>query len=432
MQSRPDLGLFQLTEIGLRLIQNRLQRFRPGAQCVFSGQTRPVQLSEAGQHGCFKHRRSLRPEQPGLHQFIQQSFQFLQRTMQPCTTDGWHQVVKDHRLSATFRLGSLTGIVDDEGVEMGYGSEGECGAAARTQANPLTGKPFSTAVFPDMQHHLGSVLFTQPQVLGEVAMRWRQIGGMQISDLLRVVPPVRLQQNHHMTEAQTMDGKALPSVQIAGLIRGSPSFLDQPLSLRRHRAPPELIVSQRQMVQRWSVQSFRRIGAPLHQLFDQGIAALRTGDRSKVVALLIQPAEHVGEAGWGVEPNTIGHAPIPDRIVGQHHGNPPLRCRRFAEINPACGVFHQPVDAAGVGSLGCNRGGECSSRRFLLTEGTGSCGDATVQLGHHHLQRQIQGLQPPAAGIPVFVRSTAGQQLQDRAVQLFPQRAAQSSLVASH
>ena len=176
MQACADLSLLQFTEIGLRLIQNLLQRLRADVQFVSAGQARPVQLCEAVQHRCFKHCRSFRPELPCLDQFIQQSLELLQGTMQPCTADGWHEVIKNHRLAASFCLGPFARIVDDEGIEMGDGSEGEFGPTIGAQSHPLAGKPFGAAVFPHMQHHLGSVLTTQPQVLGQVAMRWRQIG----------------------------------------------------------------------------------------------------------------------------------------------------------------------------------------------------------------------------------------------------------------
>ena len=255
---------------------------------------------------------------------------------------------------------------------------------------------------------------------------------MQISDLLWVVTPVRLQQNDHMTEAQSMDGEAQISIKVLCLIGRTPAGFDQTLGFARHCEPPGLIVSQGKMVQRRPMQSLRCVGAASQQLCDEGITIGRKRIRAEVVALLMQPAEDVGDTGGCIEPDAVRHPTIPHRVVGQHHGDLSFCSRCFSQLNPAGGMLHQPGDAVQIGLL-CGHGcGERSSRGPLLTEGAGSGGDAAIQFRHHHLQREIQGVQSPTAPTPAFTGSTAGKQLQHRAVQLLPKGAAKTSVIAAY
>ena len=328
--------------------------------------------------------------------------------MQSCTADGWHEVIEDHRLTASFCLRTLAGVVDDERIKMGDGTKGEFGPAVRTQSDALAGKPFGAAVFPHMQHRLRSVLATQPQVLGQVTVRWRQIGRMQISDLVRVVTTVRLQENNHMTEPQPMNSEAQIPIKVECLIRRSPTLFDQTLGRSRHCDPPGLIVSQGKMVQWRPVLSLRSVGAASQQLCDEGITIRGKRLRAEFVALLIQPAENVGDTGGRIEPYSIGNPTIPDRVVGQHHRDAPFCSRCLSQINPTCGMLHQPVDPVRIGLLGGYGRGERSSRGPLLTEGARSGGDAAIEFRHHHLQRKIQGIQSPTAAAPAFTGSRAG------------------------
>ena len=102
---------------------------------------------------------------------------------------------------------------------------------------------------------VGSVLTPQPQVLGQVAVGWRQVRRMQISDLLGVVTPVRLQQHHQMAKAQTMDGKATVAIQITGILRFAPAADDQCPGFGWKGLPPGLITRQRQVIEGGAMRS---------------------------------------------------------------------------------------------------------------------------------------------------------------------------------
>ena len=95
--------------------------------------------------------------------------------MQASPTQRWGEVIDDHRLPATFRLGSFTGVIDDERIEMGDGIQDELRPAVPAQSNALAWKPLSAAVLADMDQHLCAMALPEPVVLRQVAMRRRQI-----------------------------------------------------------------------------------------------------------------------------------------------------------------------------------------------------------------------------------------------------------------
>ena len=95
---------------------------------------------------------------------------------------------------------------------------------------------------------------------------------MEIGDLIGVIAAIRLDQHHHMAEAQAMNGKPFFWIQIAGGFWRSPTGFDQASSRFWNAGPPLLIGGEGQMIQRWAVLSFRCIGAAGQQLLHQAIA----------------------------------------------------------------------------------------------------------------------------------------------------------------
>ena len=129
MQARADLRFLQLAEIGLRLIETALQQLRLSANVLFAGDSWPVEGQQAGMHRLFQHLGPLPPQLSYLHQFVEQSLQPLQWSVQPSTTQGRREMVQHHGVTATLGLGPFAWVVDDEGVEMWDGAEGQPGAA---------------------------------------------------------------------------------------------------------------------------------------------------------------------------------------------------------------------------------------------------------------------------------------------------------------
>ena len=118
------------------------------------------------------------PDLTGLDQFIQQVLQKLQWTVQPCAPDRWRQMVENNRLTSPFRLGAFPGIVDDEGVKIWQCAESKLRTAPRAQPRAFPRQPFGAAVLADMHHGMSLVIQADPEVLGQVAVRWWKIRGV--------------------------------------------------------------------------------------------------------------------------------------------------------------------------------------------------------------------------------------------------------------
>ena len=95
---------------------------------------------------------------------------------------------------------------------------------------------------------------------------------MEIGDLIGVVAAIRLDQHHHMPEAQAVNGKALVWIQVAGGFWSTPSGFDQTSSRLRNSSPPRLISDEGQMIQGWAVLSLRCVRATGQQQLHQAIA----------------------------------------------------------------------------------------------------------------------------------------------------------------
>ena len=76
---------------------------------------------------------------------------------------------------------------------------------------------------------------------------------MQISDLIRVIAPVRLQKHHQMAIAQTMNGKPSLPIEITGLLRLSPAADNPCFGLAWNGVPPGLVDLQRQVIKGWAI-----------------------------------------------------------------------------------------------------------------------------------------------------------------------------------
>ena len=66
--------------------------------------------------------------------FVDQRFQVLQRAIGFGAGQRRRQMIDDHRRGAALGLGALAGIVDDEGIELGQGAEGDFGVAFGARA----------------------------------------------------------------------------------------------------------------------------------------------------------------------------------------------------------------------------------------------------------------------------------------------------------
>ena len=128
--------------------------------------------------------------------------------MQACPSEGWRQVIEDHRLAAALGLGTLAGIVDDEGIKVWQRPQGPLRKTAGGQPQSLARQPFQVAVLAHMHHRMGAKLLAQPEVLGQVGVGGRQVGAVIAEGRIPVVAAVRLDQHAHVAELQTTDREA--------------------------------------------------------------------------------------------------------------------------------------------------------------------------------------------------------------------------------
>ena len=169
MQPRADLRLLEFAEIAIHTIEP-LQQGVPTA-----GQFQPIQLllELLLQQGRTATAQLLR-----LPVLIQQPFQLRQWTVQPSATQWRGEVIKDQGLAAALRLGSLTGVIDDEGIEVGHRPQRQLGEATRGLADAFARQPLQVAVLAQMHHHMGAELLPQPEVVRQVGVGGGQIGAV--------------------------------------------------------------------------------------------------------------------------------------------------------------------------------------------------------------------------------------------------------------
>ena len=128
-----NLGFLQIAEIGVEALQ--IAVFIAGEARV---EIKPV---AAGQiENVFLQGRKPAPvEAGGEIVFVDEGFEILQWPIGFGARKRWRQVIDDHGTGAALGLRAFAGIVDDEGIELRQGSQGDFGIAFRRQRVGLAG-----------------------------------------------------------------------------------------------------------------------------------------------------------------------------------------------------------------------------------------------------------------------------------------------------
>ena len=166
-----------------------------GVQALIQAVGIQVRELEAAEFGLQLPSEGLGPftaELAGLPILVKQGLELLEFPMEPGAAQGRGEVIDDHGLGAPFGLGALTGIVNDEGIEVGQGAKGPFGKTLAREAQGLSRQPFEVAVLAHMHHHLGAKRLAQPQVLGQIGVGGRQVGAVITEGGVPVVAPLRL------------------------------------------------------------------------------------------------------------------------------------------------------------------------------------------------------------------------------------------------
>ena len=97
------------------------------------------------------------------------------------TGHGWDEVVDESGVGAAFRLGALSRVIDEEGIDQGKVADGLVGAGVWSESDGLTGQPLHVAVFTDVDDRVGPEAVTvrgaaDPLIGCEVVVVRSQVG----------------------------------------------------------------------------------------------------------------------------------------------------------------------------------------------------------------------------------------------------------------
>ena len=148
-------------------------------------------------------------------------------------------------------------------------------------------------------------------------MRWRKVRRVKVTQLFRVISAAGLHQHTHMAKTQAMNRKAF-RLQVNGRFRRTPTGLNRVSRDLWELGPPLLIHLQREVGQRSQVETFRIIGATRQQASHQGLGAGGKIGVAEPVSIRLHPAQHIEQAGRGIEANPIGQASVANRVVRHH------------------------------------------------------------------------------------------------------------------
>ena len=184
VQARADLRFFEFAQIAINAVETF---FKTRLRWV------EVELAKARLQALAQQFAPFASQLDGLPILIHEPFQLSERTMQTSPSQRRGEMVEDQGLASAFGLGSLTGVIHDEGIEVGHWPQAQLRETGRALAHPFARKPFEIAVFTQMDHGMGRELLLDPDVVGEVGVGRRQIGGVVIEAWVAVVATRGLQ-----------------------------------------------------------------------------------------------------------------------------------------------------------------------------------------------------------------------------------------------
>ena len=103
--------------------------------------------------------------------FFKKAFHPVQLIIQPGPGQGWSQMIDNDCRGSAFGLGALSGIIDDEGVEMRDGTQNRLGKILPPQGNASSRKPFQVSVFAEMNDRMCFEILPDPRVKCKIC-RW--------------------------------------------------------------------------------------------------------------------------------------------------------------------------------------------------------------------------------------------------------------------
>ena len=278
-------------------------------------------------------------------------------------------MVDDHRPRPALGLGTLAGIVDDEGIKVGQGAQRRLGEAIGRQRQRLARQPFQIAVLAHMDHRIGTKSVLKPGVEGQIIVRRRQIGVVIAGGGIDIVAARRLHRDRYLTETGCRQDE-IAAMQAArhkeriGLRRAPPpghgiaQALGKAVEIR-------VVVGQRQGLADLAAGQGAPVigGSGLHP-FDQGVAIGR--NMIEIIAGGPQRPQHLDGGGGGIEADAVAQTAVAVGIVGQNQGHPPLGRDLAPQAGPVGRQSGDEGDAVGdrdmTGDIAL--GGGVASRRL--------------------------------------------------------------------
>ena len=105
--------------------------------------------------------------------FFKKALHLIQLIIQSGPGQGWSQVINNDCRGSALGLGSLSGIIDNEGVEMRNWTQNRLGEILSPQGNTSSRKPFQVSVFAKMNDRMCFEGLPDPRIKREIC-RWRR------------------------------------------------------------------------------------------------------------------------------------------------------------------------------------------------------------------------------------------------------------------
>ena len=232
MQAVADLKLLHLAQKGVELGQRvvRVVRYREAAVPI------EPEIRRSRQDLLAQQLRAARVEAFRLGVLIDQRLDLAQRSRPLGPGERRGEVVDDDGRGAPLGRRALAGIVDDERIDVGQGTERDLRKALLRQRQCLARQPFQIAVFADVHDRMRPERFAQPAVEGQMPVRRGEVGVVVRRLRVDVEAARRLHAQHEVVvAAQRETEPARASIEARIILRGAPAA-ENPLARRRRNA----------------------------------------------------------------------------------------------------------------------------------------------------------------------------------------------------
>ena len=381
MQAITDLQFLQVAQESIEFLQRQILVIGVFNAGIGANSRVVCQI----QNACFQKPQATRIMPHSFIIFVNEALQILHRTMRLGTCQGRCQMIDDDRRSPTLGLRPLTGIIDDERIDMRHGPKRDFRPAALAQRQCLAGQPFEIAVLAHMDDGMHINRLPQIGIERQIPVWWHEIGRMIGFFRIDVIAARGLNTAPDGSEPhQRQPENAIAKERI--ILRRAPAFPDRLARGIGHGLEKTQVIGQGQHIADRPSLSLL-IGDTLPEERDQVAALFRC--ILDTVARGFQRADDLERPFRRIETHTVCQPPVLVRIIGEHDGDPPLL--RFALPQP------RPF-----GSQPCHESGPLMVRfmgddiglyRLIVVRGSlerdGPCQHPAIDLRQRHMHGKI-------------------------------------------